>query len=154
MRRFRFLLRTLRGRLLVVLLGATVVGLLAMGFTSVVLLRHSLISNVDDRLAAMSRPWVEGHNPPRPPSGDEHGSRKLPTEFRVQLFDEAGNPTGDVLGPTESDPSRPLIKHPNRDSGRRSPLRGAWAGRTGGCAPWTCRTAGGPRSRCRWRTWT
>ena len=141
MGRFRFLLRTLRGRLLVVLLGATVVGLLAMGFTSVVLLRHSLISNVDNRLAVMSQPWVEGHNPPpRPPPDEERASRKLPTEFRVQLFDDAGNPVGDVLGPTESDPSRPLIKHPNRATGKAFTVPGSRGG-----PDWRVRTAHLPR---------
>jgi two-component system OmpR family sensor kinase len=141
MRRFRFLLRTLRGRLLVVLLGATVVGLLAMGFASVVLLRHSLISNVDNRLALMSQPWVEGNNPPpRPPPDEGRASRKLPTEFRVQLFDDAGNPVGDVLGPTESDPSRPLIKHPNRDVGKAFTVAGSQAG-----PYWRVRTVHLPR---------
>lgn len=129
MRRVRFLLRTLRGRLLVVLVGATVVGLLAMGFTSVVLLRHSLISNVDNRLSVMSQPWVEGHDPPpRPPPEPGGANRKLPTEFRVQVFDEAGNPTGEVLGPTESDPSRPLIRHPNRRDGKPFTVPGSRGG--------------------------
>lgn len=143
MRRFRFLLRTLRGRLLVVLVGVTVVGLLAMGFTSVLLLRHSLMSNVDMRLMSMSRPWVEGHNPPRPPSDEGRGgSRKLPTEFRVQSFDEAGHPTGDVLGPTESDPSRPVIRHPQR---LQSADRGFTVPGSMGGPDWRVRTVHLPR---------
>lgn len=52
----RFWGRTLRGRLLLVLVGATTVGLLAMGFTSVVLLDQSLVARVDDKLQAMARP--------------------------------------------------------------------------------------------------
>ena len=46
--------RTLRGRLLVLLLAATVIGLLGMGLTSVALLKRSLVSKVDDRLMSMS----------------------------------------------------------------------------------------------------
>lgn len=110
----RYPVRTLRGRLLLVLVGAMVVGLLAMGVTSVVLLRHSLVANVDDRLAGLSRPWVEGHSPPPgPPPGEEHGPRRLPTDFRVQSFDATGRPTGDLLGPSESDPRRPMITKPD-----------------------------------------
>ena len=110
----RYLVRTLRGRLLLVLVGATVLGLLTMGVTSVALLRGSLLSKVDERLVEMSRPWERGHPPPPPP--EEHGRHRLPTDFRVQFFDPAGHRVGDVIGPSESDPSRPMIIKPDLES--------------------------------------
>jgi two-component system, OmpR family, sensor kinase len=108
LRRVRYLLvRTLRGRLLLVLLGATVVGLLVMGFTSVALLDRSLMARVDERLVGMSRPWAQGDRPPPPPP-DIRGPRDLPTDFRVVFLDPYGNSTG-MIGQTESDPSGPVL---------------------------------------------
>ncbi|GAB3276019.1 sensor histidine kinase [Parasphingorhabdus pacifica] len=107
-----YLVRTLRGRLLLVLLGATVIGLFAMGFTSAALLDRSLTARVDEKLADMARPWEEGrHPPPGPPmSGGDGDGRDLPTDFRVLFFDRAGDPTGAVLGSSETDPGRPVIR--------------------------------------------
>ena len=107
----RHVLRTLRGRLLVVLLAVSVIGLLAMGVANVGLLHHSLISRIDERLVGMSRPWAEGNNPPPLPP-DVRGPRGLPTDFRVVFFDPLGNPTA-MVGQTETDPSGPvLVRHP------------------------------------------
>ena len=130
----RRLLRTLRGRLLVVLLGATVIGLLAMGFTSVGLLDHSLMARVDERLTGMSRPWEEGHPPPEPPGG---GPRALPTDFRLVFFDAVGNPIT-MVGQTESDPGGPLLK-----PSHLSPKPRTVPDRAGGSA-WRVRTVTTP----------
>jgi len=113
----RYLVRTLRGRLLVVLVGATLLGLLAMGFANQVMLHKSLMDRLDDRLREMSRPWEHGFPPPdgrdehsgpgHPPDEppDRHG---LPTDFRVVVFDRYGNQLG-IVGPSASDPKRPVI---------------------------------------------
>jgi two-component system OmpR family sensor kinase len=105
--RVRHLLRTLRGRLLVVLLTASVVGLFGMGFASVLLLDRALIARVDERLVGMSRSWEEGGHPPPPPSSNR-GPRDLPTDFRVVFFDASGHEAG-MLGQTDTDPSSPLL---------------------------------------------
>jgi two-component system OmpR family sensor kinase len=110
--RARRLVRTLRGRLLVALLGATVVGLLGMGFASVALLEHQLMSKVDDRLVGMSRSWEQGLPPP--PLSPDEGRRGLPTDFRLLFFDQGGYQIS-MIGQTRSDPSGPMpqIAHPD-----------------------------------------
>jgi two-component system, OmpR family, sensor kinase len=103
----RRLVRTLRGRLLIVLLSVTVVGLLGMGFASVALLRHSLMSKVDERLTVLSGSWERGRIPP-PPVGDVvTPPRGLPTEFRLVFFDQGGSFLG-MAGQTRGDPSGPV----------------------------------------------
>lgn len=101
-------LRTLRGRLLVVLLSVTVIGLFGMGFTSVALLRHSLMSKVDERLAGLSGPWERGSNPPRQVGDVAPPPRGLPTEFRVVFFAEDGSLLG-MAGQTRRDTSGPVV---------------------------------------------
>ncbi|GAA3355505.1 sensor histidine kinase [Saccharopolyspora gregorii] len=110
MRRFT---RTLRGRLLLLLIGATVTGLVAMGFASQLLLRDSLMDKLDGRLHEMARPWLDDRPRPMPGEGPEdHGSGpRLPTEFRALLFDEEGR-LWSVAGPTETDPRQPMIRRP------------------------------------------
>ena len=110
----RLLPRTLRGRLLLVLIGATVAGLLAMGFANQVMLKKSLMDRLDDRLREMSRPWEHGRPPPGPPPGQRDPHDKpdwLPTDFRVLLFDADGRLVR-IDGPSASDPKRPVI-HPS-----------------------------------------
>ena len=110
MRRFT---RTLRGRLLLLLIGATLTGLVAMGFASQLLLRDSLMDKLDGRLHEMARPWLDGHPRPMPSGGpDEHGSApRLPTDFRALLFDENGD-LWSISGPTETDPRQPMLRRP------------------------------------------
>lgn len=48
--------RTLRGRLVLVLVGALVIGLFLVGVTSTALLSRSLLERTDDRLAELSGP--------------------------------------------------------------------------------------------------
>ncbi|GAA2357105.1 sensory box histidine kinase PhoR [Saccharopolyspora halophila] len=109
-------LRTLRGRLVLTLLSALVVGLLLMGFTSVALLNRSLIERTDQRLAEMSMPWEEGRRPPpeprhHPPTSDR---TQLPTDFRVLIFTPSGEQVGDVIGSTGDEPGGPLVHDPER----------------------------------------
>ncbi|GAA0534535.1 two-component sensor histidine kinase [Saccharopolyspora subtropica] len=126
------LFRTLRGRLVLVLVGATAVGLLLMGFTSVALLDRSLLARVDERLAEMSRPWAEGRRPPPMPPDD--GRRDdVPTDFRVLFFDSAGRQV-DMLGQSEGDTSGPLLRNP-----LHGPAVGTVPDREGGSA-WRVRT--------------
>ncbi|MFC7340832.1 sensor histidine kinase [Saccharopolyspora griseoalba] len=111
-------LRTLRGRLVLTLLGALVVGLLLMGFTSVALLNRSLIERTDERLVEMSRPWQEGRHPPPDPERDDprppDSSTQLPTDFRVLVFDRSGQQLGDVIGATRGEPGGPRVLAPLR----------------------------------------
>lgn len=110
-------LRTLRGRLLIVLLSATVIGLLGMGFTSVALLRQSLMSKVDERLYGLSSPWERGRNPPPQVGEAAAPPRGLPTEFRLVFFDQDGYLLG-MAGQTRGDPSGPVIDAIGRASSR------------------------------------
>ncbi|MDI2028547.1 HAMP domain-containing sensor histidine kinase [Saccharopolyspora sp. TS4A08] len=110
-------LRTLRGRLVLVLVGALVVGLLLMGFTSVALLNRSLVERTDDRLAEMSMPWEEGRMPPpdparRHPDGPTRG--ELPTEFRVLIFDSSGAQLGGMIGAEDGEAGGPVVLNPER----------------------------------------
>ncbi|MGP4017910.1 sensor histidine kinase [Saccharopolyspora sp. 5N708] len=111
------ILPTLRGQLVLVLVGALVVGLLLVGFTSVVLLSRSLIERTDDRLVEMSRPWEEGRHPPPDPlrtgvdPGDGPGRGELPTDFRVVIFDPGGDQLGGMIGETEGDQGGPLLRN-------------------------------------------
>lgn len=80
---------TLRARLLLALLLLSAVGLIAVGFTSVFLLRESLMQRVNEQLNGVSRPWRSGHEPSllRNPHGP---NRALPTNFRMAVFDANG----------------------------------------------------------------
>lgn len=100
--------RTLRGRLLIVLLSATVAGLLGMGFASVTLLRHSLMSKVDERLVGLSGSWERGRVPPPEAGNIVTPPRGLPTEFRLVFFDQDGSLLG-MAGQTRGDPSGPVV---------------------------------------------
>jgi two-component system, OmpR family, sensor kinase len=136
--------RTLRGRLVLVLVGALVVGLLLMGFTSVALLNRSLVERTDDRLAEMSMPWEEGRMPPpdpthRHPEGPGRG--ELPTDFRVLIFDSTGRQVGGTLGATEGEPGGPLLLNPER-----GPLVGTVPDRAGG-SDWRVRRVHLPDGR-------
>ncbi|MGW0893557.1 sensor histidine kinase [Saccharopolyspora sp. NPDC002578] len=103
--------RTLRGRLLLVLIGATVAGLVAMGFASQLLLRNSLMDKLDGRLHEMSRPWVDDRHPPPMPDEKPGRGPNLPTDFRA-LFFTADGELWKVIGPTETDPGKPMLRHP------------------------------------------
>jgi two-component system OmpR family sensor kinase len=109
-------LRTLRGRLVLVLVGALVVGLFLMGVTSTALLGRSLVERTDDRLAEMSRPWEHGDIPPpdpfraAPAPNVQRG--ELPTEFRVLIFDRGGEQVGSIIGQTETDHGGPVLRDP------------------------------------------
>ena len=110
--------RTLRARLLLVLLAVTVAGLVVMGLTSVALLERSLVARTDDKLADLARPWIEGRRPPPEPPGPgspgppPREPRDLPTDFRVLFFDSAGHATGGMLGQSEGDTSGPKLRSP------------------------------------------
>lgn len=106
-------LRTLRGRLLIVLTGALLLGLSVMGAAGVALLHHSLIGRVDQRLAEMSRPWAQGWQPPPTPPLDGAETAYLPTDFRVLFFDSAGRQTG-ILGQSGTDSGGPVLRNPPR----------------------------------------
>ncbi|TCC32191.1 sensor histidine kinase [Kribbella sindirgiensis] len=104
-------LRTLRGRLVLVLVGASLVGLALMGSASIGLLNRSLMGKVDQRLAEMSRPWAEGWQLPPTPPGDIGQNVGLPTDFRVLFFDSSGRQTG-ILGQTDQEVGGPLLENP------------------------------------------
>ncbi|MGI8307850.1 sensor histidine kinase [Saccharopolyspora hattusasensis] len=110
--------RTLRGRLVLVLVGALVIGLFLVGVTSTALLSRSLLERTDDRLAELSGPWERGFRPPpEPPRGglaESPGRGDLPTEFRVLIFDSAGAQVGGVLGQTSGDLGGPVLRTPER----------------------------------------
>ncbi|MEB3366817.1 sensor histidine kinase [Saccharopolyspora mangrovi] len=136
--------RTLRGRLVLVLVGALVVGLLLMGFTSVALLHRSLVERTDDRLSEMSLPWEEGRMPPpdparRPPGGPDRG--ELPTEFRVLIFDRAGAQVGGTIGAPDGETGGPAVLDPER-----GPLVGTVPDKAGG-SDWRVRRVGLPDGR-------
>lgn len=103
---------TLRTRLVVALLVLFTLGLWVVGATSILLLRHQLVSRVDERLAGISRPWREGERlPPSMPSQrppHESPGRSLPTEFRLLFFDSHYSLVG-VTGQVATDPSAPLV---------------------------------------------
>jgi two-component system, OmpR family, sensor kinase len=111
-------IQTLRGRLVLVLVGALVTGLLLVGFTSVALLHRSLVERTDDRLVEMSRPWEHGRQPPEPeldhPPEDGPGRGDLPTEFRVLIFDPSGDQLGGMIGQTSGDRGGPVLRGPER----------------------------------------
>lgn len=136
--------RTLRGRLVLVLLSALVLGLLAMGLTSTALLSRSLIDRTDDRLAELSRPWEHGAPPPDPTRAPpEHGPGRgeLPTDFRVLVFDPGRGQLGGVIGSPEGDAGGPLLVDPVR-----GPEIGTVPDRAGG-ADWRVRTVALPSGR-------
>ncbi|GAA2779542.1 HAMP domain-containing sensor histidine kinase [Saccharopolyspora taberi] len=131
--------RTLRGRLLLVLLAVTVAGLVVMGITSVALLERSLVARTDDKLADLARPWIEGLRPPPEPPFPAPPPHELPTDFRVTFFDFRGAPTGGMLGQSEGDTSGPLLRDPG-------PALGTVPDRAGG-ADWRVRTLHLPDGR-------
>ncbi|RKT85848.1 two-component system, OmpR family, sensor kinase [Saccharopolyspora antimicrobica] len=133
--------RTLRGRLVLVLLSALVLGLLAMGLTSTALLSRSLIARTDDRLAELSAPWEHGAplpDPTRAPPERGPGRGELPTEFRVLVFAPGRGQLGGVLGSPEGDAGGPLLVDPER-----GPEIGTVPDRAGG-ADWRVRTVALP----------
>ena len=97
---------TLRLRLVVALLVVAALGLAVVGAASVVLLRESLISRVDEQLTDLDRQWravLPGARREPPPALVQRG---LPTEFRVVVLGPDGE-TLRVLGQDESDTSGP-----------------------------------------------
>ncbi|MDR7300738.1 sensor histidine kinase [Haloactinomyces albus] len=101
---------TLRTRLVLALLLLTTLGLVTVGGSSALLLHHSLVGKVDERLAGLAHPWREGQpppEPPRPPSGGV-GERELPTDFRVLFFDSEYRLQG-VIGQVPGDSSAPRV---------------------------------------------
>ncbi|MCI2422838.1 HAMP domain-containing histidine kinase [Saccharopolyspora sp. K220] len=138
--------RTLRGQLVLALVGALVVGLVLMGFTSVALLSRSLVDRTDDRLVELSRPWEEGrHPPPDPLRGpdvqDGPGRGELPTDFRVVIFDSGGGQVGAMLGQSEGDQGGPAL----RDAAHRPDITTV-PDRAGG-SDWRVRTIMLPNGR-------
>lgn len=111
--RTRRFARTLRGRVLVVLIGVTALGLLVMGLASHVILERSLLGRLDDRLREMSRPWEQGMHPAPPPAAPgpppERGPGGLPTDFRVVTFAPDGTELA-IEGPQANDRRRPLVE--------------------------------------------
>ncbi|WP_461144464.1 sensor histidine kinase [Salinifilum aidingensis] len=105
------MLRTLRGRLVLSVLGVTVVGLVVAGFASVGLLERSLVARVDEQLINMSRPWEEGRGEPPPPPRPPAAEHELPTDFRVLFFDSGGRLTG-MTGQSASDRTGPDLQRP------------------------------------------
>lgn len=106
--------RTLRGRLILALLSATVAGLFVMSGASLAFLKHSLLAKLDDQLATIAKPWKQGRPPRMPPEGPRN--QELPTDFRVVVFDRKDKAT-QVSGRSVKDPSLPLIKPADLGSG-------------------------------------
>ncbi len=91
---------------MVALLVVAALGLAVVGAASVVLLRESLISRVDEQLTDLDRQWravLPGARREPPPALVQRG---LPTEFRVVVLGSDGE-TLRVLGQDESDTSGP-----------------------------------------------
>lgn len=97
---------TLRARLLVALLILSAVGLTAVGAASVLLLRYSLISRVDQQLHQAAHLWANGSAgvPPR----DYHNRRGVPTNFRVFVIEPNGT-VDNVLGQPPDDAGGPVL---------------------------------------------
>ncbi|MEV5537672.1 HAMP domain-containing sensor histidine kinase [Saccharopolyspora shandongensis] len=138
-------LRTLRGRLVLVLVGALVVGLFLVGVTSTALLNRSLVERTDDRLAALSGPWEHGllepPDPTRPPPGPALERGELPTEFRVLIFDPGGSQIGAVIGQPQSDQGGPVLRDPQHGQAIKTV-----PDRAGG-SDWRIRTVALPNGR-------
>ena len=97
---------TLRTRLVLVLLLLGTLGLGIFGVASVVLIRQSMISRMDDQLRDLSRRM--DHPPPPPPDSDQRGRRTdgLPTDFALRLLALDGSPE---RGDTSTGPSLPVL---------------------------------------------
>ncbi|RMI41530.1 sensor histidine kinase [Streptomyces triticirhizae] len=101
-RRLRLWPRSLGARLTATLLCLTSLCLLAFGAAGTVLLRHSLIEEVDDRLVRLWR--AEGEDMP-PPPGEEQPP-PFPTDLRTFELDADGE-VRRVVGRTTSDDALP-----------------------------------------------
>nr|WP_246330827.1 HAMP domain-containing sensor histidine kinase [Saccharopolyspora hordei] len=117
--------------------------MLAMGFTSTVLLSRSLLDRTDERLAELAGPWEHGALPPPDPTRapPRPGRGDLPTDFRVLVFDPVLGQVGGVLGSPEGDLGGPLLVEPTR-----GPEVGTVPDRAGG-ADWRVRTVALPNGR-------
>ncbi|WP_438387973.1 sensor histidine kinase [Actinopolyspora saharensis] len=112
--------RTVRGRLTLLLVVVSVVGLTSMGFASVSLLERSLTERVDQRLVEMSRPWEQGRRmPPGPPAEEDGDHGGVPTDFRVLFFDAAGRAT-EMLGRSGRGDGGPALRSRPSDSSIRT----------------------------------
>lgn len=128
---------SLRTRLVFALVVLTTLGLVTVGTTSILLLQRSLTTKMDERLAAMARPWSEQRPPPpAPPEGDASG-RELPTDFRLLFFDSRYRLEG-VAGRVPDDTSVPAVRPTEM---RRLCARGgpATVPDATGAAPWRLR---------------
>ncbi|WP_020574285.1 HAMP domain-containing sensor histidine kinase [Actinopolymorpha alba] len=99
---------TLQARLVVALLAVAAVGLTAVGGASVVLLRQSLISRVDEQLTGVLRQWRVRPIKPRLHPPGQAGPRDLPTDFRVILLGQDGTELT-VVGELAGDTSGPAL---------------------------------------------
>ncbi|TDQ52897.1 sensor histidine kinase [Actinorugispora endophytica] len=81
--------RTLRGRLVAVVLCLTAVCLVAFSVTGAVLLRGSLLGDLDSRLLELARPIAMGPPPDAPVHGPDPGPM-TPTDYRVLALDADG----------------------------------------------------------------
>jgi two-component system OmpR family sensor kinase len=111
---------SLRGRLLAALLVFSAVGLALFAGASVVLLRHSLMSRVDEQLLHLAHRFAQ---PPLPPSGPliEPNQPRLPSDFQVTLFRPDGSLEHE-LAQQPSQPGGPVL--PLLNSATAAPLAG------------------------------
>ena len=107
---------SLRVRLVIALLVVATAGLAAVGASSVVILRHSLVNRVDAQLADLNRQWRGAVPRLRELNPGEAGPRALPTDFRVFLVRQDGTPLvvvgqapGDSTGPELPALERPAV---------------------------------------------
>lgn len=101
--------RTLRGRLVLLLAGLSLAGLLLMAMVSVALLERSLVDRIDERLAELSQPWSQGGPPPLPPPPGRSQGQSVPTDYRVLIFNPYGTRIG-MLGSAGSNDSGPDLE--------------------------------------------
>lgn len=101
-------LRSLRGRLVAGLLLVATLGLLAVDVAAVTALRAYLLQRLDDQLVVAAPTVVDrllqGNVPLLPSSGDP--GQVAPTDFVVQLVDDAGGPVQLFADPARLDPQR------------------------------------------------
>lgn len=108
---------SLRGRLITSLLVFSAVGLALFSGASVLLLRHSLMNQLDDRLLHLARRFEE---PPLPPSGPPlvPNVQQLPSEFQITFFRPDGSVEHEV-GNQPGQPNGPVLPTLNREAARR-----------------------------------